>query len=94
MSAPRPPAPDGPLPLDRFIAALPRKRMAAGVLFRDRADRVLWVEPTYKPNWEIPGGIVEDGESPWDCATREVAEELDLRRPVTGLLVVDHVRPD
>jgi 8-oxo-dGTP pyrophosphatase MutT (NUDIX family) len=80
--------------LDALIAGLPRKRMAAGVLLRDPADRVLWVEPTYKPNWEIPGGIVEADESPWDCAERELAEELGLHRPVTRLLVVDHVRPD
>jgi hypothetical protein len=30
--------------------------MSAGVLFFDEAGRLLIVEPTYKPNWEIPGG--------------------------------------
>ncbi|MCO1658054.1 NUDIX hydrolase [Pseudonocardia sp. S2-4] len=70
-----------------------RKRMAAGVLIRDGADRVLWVEPTYKPVWEIPGGNVEADESPWDCAVREVVEEIGLHRPLGRLLVVDHVRP-
>ena len=71
-----------------------RKRMAAGALFRDGADRVLWVEPTYKPVWEIPGGGVEADESPWACAAREVAEEIGLHRPLGRLLVVDHVRAD
>jgi ADP-ribose pyrophosphatase YjhB (NUDIX family) len=80
--------------IDALIAGLPRKRMASGVLLRDPDDRVLWVEPTYKPNWEIPGGIVEADESPWDCADREIAEELGLRRTVSRLLVVDHVRPE
>ena len=68
--------------------------MAAGALFRDDADRVLWVEPTYKPVWEIPGGGVEADESPWECAVREVAEEIGLHRPLGRLLVVDHVRAE
>jgi 8-oxo-dGTP pyrophosphatase MutT (NUDIX family) len=67
--------------------------MAAGVLFRDRAGRVLLVEPSYKPNWEIPGGAVEADESPWATATRELAEELGWDHPLGRLLVVDYVRP-
>lgn len=67
--------------------------MAAGVLFRDSRGRVLLVEPSYKPNWEIPGGAVEADESPWATATRELAEELGWDRPLGRLLVVDYVRP-
>jgi 8-oxo-dGTP pyrophosphatase MutT (NUDIX family) len=67
--------------------------MAAGVLFRDTHGRVLLVEPSYKPNWEIPGGAVEADESPWATAARELSEELGLDRPLGRLLVVDYVRP-
>lgn len=67
--------------------------MAAGVLFRDVQGRVLLVEPSYKPNWEIPGGAVEADESPWATAARELVEELGLDRPLGRLLVVDYVRP-
>lgn len=81
------------LPVDQYVAGLNRKRMAAGVLFRDCDDRVLLVEPSYKPNWEIPGGAVEADESPWATATRELAEELGWARPVGRLLAVDYVRP-
>ncbi|GAA2820985.1 NUDIX domain-containing protein [Kribbella solani] len=82
-----------------YIAGLPRKRVAAGVLFRSADGRVLLVEPSYKSNWEIPGGVVEADESPWAGATRELAEELGTDRVVGRLLVVDHVhandrRPD
>lgn len=66
--------------------------MAAGVLFRSADGRVLLVEPSYKPNWEIPGGVVEADESPWDGAARELAEELGLTRPLGRLLVLDYVR--
>jgi ADP-ribose pyrophosphatase YjhB (NUDIX family) len=79
-------------PLQEYAAGLPRKRMAAGVLFRDTDNRVLLLEPSYKPNWEIPGGAVEADEAPWTAAARELAEELGLHRPVGRLLVVDYVR--
>lgn len=64
-------------------------RVAAGVLFRDDAGRVLLVKPTYKDGWEIPGGYVERGESPHSAAVREVAEELGTDLDVAQLLVLD-----
>jgi 8-oxo-dGTP diphosphatase len=64
-------------------------RMAAGVLFRDDAGRVLLVKPTYKAGWDIPGGYVEPGESPKQAAHREVREELGITPPIGRLLVVD-----
>jgi 8-oxo-dGTP pyrophosphatase MutT (NUDIX family) len=68
-----------------------RKRVAAHVLFRDEAGRVLLVEPTYKPDLELPGGMVESNEAPLDAARREVKEELALDTPPGSLLVVDWV---
>ncbi|MDN3358233.1 NUDIX hydrolase [Actinomadura sp. DC4] len=79
------------LPVAEYLASLPRKRMGAGALFRDAAGRVLLVEPTYKPTWEIPGGIVEAEESPTAACRREVAEELGLDRPARRVLAVDWV---
>ena len=78
-----------------WTASLPRKRMGAGVLFRRPGDddRVLLVEPTYKPDWEIPGGVVEADESPRAAAAREVAEEVGLTVVPGRLLVADWVPP-
>jgi 8-oxo-dGTP pyrophosphatase MutT (NUDIX family) len=53
--------------------------VAAAVLLFDEQDRVLLVDPVYKPAWEFPGGVVECGEAPTDAAVREAAEELGLR---------------
>jgi 8-oxo-dGTP pyrophosphatase MutT (NUDIX family) len=77
-----------------YIAGLPRKFMSAGVLFRSDDGRVLLVEPSYKPNWEVPGGGVDAGESPWAAAARELTEELGTSRPVGRLLVMDYSPED
>ncbi|MGV9982744.1 NUDIX hydrolase [Streptomyces olivaceus] len=68
--------------------------VAAGVLLFDEQDRVLLVDPTYKPGWEFPGGVVEPGEAPARAGVREVAEETGIRLDdVPALLVVDWEPP-
>jgi len=68
--------------------------VASGVLLFDEDDRVLLVDPTYKPGWEFPGGVVEPGEAPARAGVREVEEETGIRlTEVPGLLVVDWEPP-
>ncbi|MGW2282656.1 NUDIX domain-containing protein [Streptomyces sp. NPDC001770] len=74
---------------EEYERTLPRKRVAAGVLFFDPEGRVLLVDPVYKPLWEIPGGAVEWDESPRAGAVREVKEELGLVWERVRLLGVD-----
>ncbi|GLY51073.1 NUDIX hydrolase [Lentzea sp. NBRC 102530] len=66
-----------------------RALSGAGALFFDGAGRLLLVEPTYKPHWEIPGGVIEHGETPSEACRREVFEELGLEREPGRLLVAD-----
>jgi ADP-ribose pyrophosphatase YjhB (NUDIX family) len=73
-----------------FYRSLPRKRVGAGALITDAAGRVLLVEPTYKSNWEVPGGLVEGGETAFAACRRECREELGLDLAVGRILVVDH----
>jgi 8-oxo-dGTP pyrophosphatase MutT (NUDIX family) len=68
--------------------------LASGVLLFDDEDRVMLVDPTYKPGWEFPGGVVEPGEAPARAGIREVAEETGIRlATVPRLLVIDWERP-
>ena len=74
-----------------IAARLPRKTVAGGALIRDEAGRILFLEPTYKPTLDIPGGIAEYDESPYDACCREVQEEIGLTLEIGPLLVVDWV---
>lgn len=68
---------------------LPRKRVIGQVLVRDAHDRVLMCQLTYKPDWDLPGGVVEVGENPRLGTLREVGEELALDLPAPSLLLAD-----
>ena len=73
-----------------YYANLPKKYIASGVFFLNVKNEVLVVKPTYKNHWEIPGGIVEQYESPLAAAKRKVREELGIRWTGERLLVMDH----
>ena len=72
---------------------LPRKRVIAQALVRDESGRVLMCHPTYKDDWDLPGGVVEVRESPREAAGREVLEELGLRLPMGRLVLTDWLPP-
>lgn len=67
--------------------------MGADVLLRDARGDVLLVDPSYKPDWDLPGGMAEANEPPHLAAERELREELGLEVRVGPLLVVDWLAP-
>jgi RimJ/RimL family protein N-acetyltransferase/ADP-ribose pyrophosphatase YjhB (NUDIX family) len=74
-------------------AGLPTKRVIAQGVIRDPRGRVLMCELVYKPDWDLPGGVVEPGESPRAAIVREVREELAVEVVAGDLLVVDWLPP-
>lgn len=74
-----------------YYSGLPRKRSATGVLIF-KENKILVLEPTYKPNWVIPGGVVESCESPLEASARECLEEIGLNVKIDSLLCIDYKR--
>ena len=70
-----------------------RKRVGADVILWDEGGRLLLVDPRYKPDWDLPGGMAEANEAPHEAARRELSEELGLDLRVTGLLCIEWVPP-
>ena len=70
-----------------------RKRVSADAIVRDGQGRILLVDPRYKPDWDLPGGMAEANEAPADAVRRELREELGLDAQLGGLLCVDWVSP-
>jgi 8-oxo-dGTP diphosphatase len=72
-----------------------RKRVGADVILRDDQGRVLLVDPDYKPDWDLPGGMVEANEPPIDGLIRELQEELSLQLSPSQLTLscIDWVSP-
>jgi 8-oxo-dGTP diphosphatase len=58
----------------------------------ERADgHILLVRHSYRDRWGFPGGLLNRGEGPVDCAKREAREECDIAVDVVGepAVVVD-----
>lgn len=77
---------------------LPRKRAISQMLVRTAPDdtggvRVLLCQLTYKRDWDLPGGVVEVGESPHLAVTREIEEELGITVPAGPLVLTDWLPP-
>lgn len=81
------------VPHAEYLAGLPRKRVITSALVVDEDRRVLCVEPTYKDTWHLPGGTVEQGESPSEACLRECREELGISIGLGRLLAVGHIEP-
>jgi ADP-ribose pyrophosphatase YjhB (NUDIX family) len=64
---------------------------ATAVVVADSARRILFVKRSVPPKagwWCLPGGFMELGESPEECALRELREETGIRGRIGDLLGV------
>ncbi|MEV8328232.1 NUDIX domain-containing protein [Kitasatospora sp. NPDC056731] len=66
-------------PVGGYLTTIARPSAYGSFLVTDPAGRVLGMRSTIDPSvWNMPGGNVEHGESPFDAALREAREELGL----------------
>lgn len=76
--------------LQKLYQSFPRKRIAAGALFFNSANKLLIIKPSYYSHWSIPGGVVEAEESPYQTCQRECLEEIGLKAKKLQLLCLDY----
>lgn len=62
----------------RWQNNLPAKRVSAGALLWNEQGELLIGKPNYRDFWILPGGVVDEAESPLDAVVREVREEYGL----------------
>ncbi len=77
--------------MDDYYKNLPKKRMGAGILLFNENGDLLIVKPSYKEYWSIPGGVVNENESPRQACIREIKEEIGLKISSINLLCVDYI---
>jgi 8-oxo-dGTP diphosphatase len=77
----------------RLNDRLPKKRAIAQGLWRDLDGRILLCELTYKRELDLPGGVVDPGESPAEAVRREIREEIGAEVLPERLLVVNWLPP-
>jgi 8-oxo-dGTP pyrophosphatase MutT (NUDIX family) len=75
-----------------FVEAVPRRRVTACAVYFNAENEILIVKPTYRSDegWLIPGGSLEQDETPFQACAREVCEELGFALPVKQLLCVEY----
>lgn len=62
----------------QWFDSLPSRPSGAAVMaFNDKGE-VLAIKATYKHHWSLPGGVVEQGETPRRGAAREFTEETGV----------------
>ncbi len=66
------------------------KTAGAFVFFFNAQEHILLCKRCDKDLWNLPGGQVEVGESPWDAALREVKEEIGVTAEIEHLVGVYH----
>lgn len=56
------------------------KRMASAALLLENADgELLIVKSDYKKHWTVPGGVIDEGETPLQAVVREAEEEIGIK---------------
>lgn len=83
-----------PQQISDWMATQPRRISSAAIMLENVHGELLIIKANYKPYWTLPGGVVDDGETPKQAAIREVQEEVGLKiEPATVefIAVVDRI---
>lgn len=77
-----------------WLSKQPKKMIVVKVIIKSESGNVLIAKPTYKKTWQLPGGGVDEGESPENAGAREVSEELSLTISKQALKIVGTIHKE
>ncbi len=68
----------------------PEKRVSSIGFILNKEQKILLVKPSYYQFWHLPGGFVDEHESPLQAISREIKEEINLNMEPERLMIVDY----
>ncbi len=68
----------------------PEKRVSSIGFILNEEQKILLVKPSYYKFWHLPGGFVDEHESPPEAIQREILEEINLNLEPSRLMMVDY----
>ncbi|MFE2283865.1 NUDIX domain-containing protein [Streptomyces sp. NPDC059443] len=67
------------LPPEEYVKTIAQSTSYACLYFTDTHGRPVQLKAAYKTEiWQWPGGNMDPGETPWECALRECLEETGM----------------
>ncbi|GAA2624450.1 NUDIX hydrolase [Streptomyces spororaveus] len=67
------------LPPEEYVKTIANATSGASFYFTDTVGRPVQLRSVHKvENWQWPGGHMDHGETPWECAVRECREETGI----------------
>lgn len=68
----------------------PEKRVSSIGFILNEEHKILLVKPSYYEFWHLPGGFVDEHESPLQAVSREIKEEINLDLKPKRLMLVNY----
>jgi 8-oxo-dGTP pyrophosphatase MutT (NUDIX family) len=69
------------------------ENVSVSIVLARHSEGVVLVRNSHRLIWELPGGYIDTGERPSDCALRELFEESGLKGSeivLLGILEIEH----
>lgn len=73
------------MPWADIFEQMHKRASSANVMIENSRGELLILKAHYKPYWSLPGGLIDEADSPRSAATREAQEEIGLTIQPTDL---------
>lgn len=73
-----------------WIKTLAKRHTASGAFIFNEKNQLLILKPSYKDGWNLPGGVTDEFESPYQTIIRECKEEVNLDVKIKDLVLIDY----